>query len=282
MVVGTGDYASAPTLYVAAKCQIPTLIQEQNAVLGLTNKILARYANIVCTAYTNMATPIPFKKTVLTGNPVRKSLMQLNRKREASYEFFDLASDKKCLLVLGGSLGARNINKSISKAIGTLSEAGLQIIWATGRMYFETIRAQLTKVQMDTVRIYPFIKAMDLAYAAADIVVSRAGALAVAELCTVQKPVIFVPSPNVTKDHQTKNILPLVKDEAALMVTDGEAEPYLAQTILSLLKLEHQQKILSKNIRHWARPNATAAIVQEVVHLASKSPYRPRRNQIVP
>lgn len=267
VVVGTGGYASAPTLYMAARQKIPTLIQEQNAVPGLTNRILARYVDTVCVAYANMEAYFPNKNTVLTGNPVREDLMHLGGKREEAYTYFDLIPNKKCLLVLGGSLGARTINESILHAIDPLLEADLQIIWATGRLYFENIKAQLTQQQQSAVKVYPFIKAIDLAYAVADIVVSRAGALAVAELCVVQKPVVFVPSPNVTADHQTQNVRPLVEKNAALMVKDHEARQTLAQEVLKLLQLEALKNILAKNMKYWARPQATAAIVKEIIRL---------------
>ncbi len=271
VVVGTGGYASAPILYMAAKQQIPTLIQEQNAAAGLTNKILASYVDTVCVAYENMEAYFPAEKTVLTGNPVREGLMHLGEKREAAYTYFGLVPEKNCLLVLGGSLGAKTINESILQTIDKLCEAGLQIIWATGHLYFENIKARLTQQQKTTVKVYPSIKSMDLAYAAADIVVSRAGALTVAELCMAQKPVVFVPSPNVTADHQTQNVWPLVEKNAALMVKDDEAMQTLSQEVIHLLRLEDRQNILTRNMKHWARPQATAAIVKEIICLAKTS-----------
>jgi len=268
VVVGTGGYASAPILYMAAQQQIATLIQEQNVAPGLTNRILARYVDTVCVAHTNMSQYFPKANTVLTGNPVREDLIHLSKKLKTAYTYFGLTPEKKCLLVLGGSLGARKINESILHAIQPFGEAELQIIWATGQLYFENIRAQLTEQQQRNVKVYPFIKAMDLAYAAADIVVSRAGALAVSELCIVQKPAIFVPSPNVTADHQTQNIQPLVAENAALMIKDHEAMQTLAPTILQLLQSEKQQNSLSHNIKDWAKPQATADIVKEIIRLS--------------
>jgi UDP-N-acetylglucosamine--N-acetylmuramyl-(pentapeptide) pyrophosphoryl-undecaprenol N-acetylglucosamine transferase len=269
VVVGTGGYASAPILYMAARQKIPTLIQEQNAAVGLTNQILADYVNTVCVAYENMEAYFPKGKIVHTGSPVREDLMHLSRKREAAHTHFGLVPHKKCLLVLGGSLGAKAINASILQSLDLLREANIQIIWATGHAYFEDIRAQLTQEQQGDIRIYPFIQAIDLAYAAADIVVSRAGALAVAELCVAQKPTIFVPSPNVTVDHQTKNVWPLVEKNAALMVKDSKAIQTLAQEIIQLVKLEDRQKILAKNMKYWARPQAAAAVVKEILHLVN-------------
>ena len=271
VVVGTGGYASAPTLYMAAKQKIPTLIQEYHAASGLTNRLLAGYVDKVCVAYEGMEKYFPAEKVVLTGNPVREDLLNLPEKRRAAYDHFGLLPDKKCLLVLGGSLGAQTINKSILQAVDQLIEAGLQLIWVPGHLYYADIQAQLTAQQRAVVKVYPFIGSIDLAYAAADIVVSRAGAGTIAELCIAQKPVIFVPSPNVTADHQTQGVLPLVANNAALMVKDDEAMQTLPQTVIGLLQLETRQDILAKNIKDWARPKATAAIVQEIIHLASPS-----------
>ena len=268
VVVGTGGYASASILYVAAKQKIPTLVQEQNAAAGLTNQILASHVDTVCVAYTNMEMYFPKTNTLLTGNPVREDLIHLSEKRKTACAHFGLVAEKKCLLVLGGSLGAKIINESILHAISLLTEADLQIIWATGHLYFKDIQAQLTQQQQSTIKIYPFINAIDLAYAAADIVVSRAGALAVAELCMAQKPVIFVPSSNVTADHQTQNVRSLVEKNAALMVKDSEAMQILAQEVLKLLQREDRREMLSKNMKLWARPQATTAIVKEIIRLA--------------
>jgi UDP-N-acetylglucosamine--N-acetylmuramyl-(pentapeptide) pyrophosphoryl-undecaprenol N-acetylglucosamine transferase len=278
VVVGTGGYASAPILYMAARQNIPTLIQEQNAAVGLTNRILANYVDIVCVAYARLEAYLPSAKIVLTGNPVRDNLIHLSEKRGEAYAYFGLVPDKKCLLVLGGSLGARTINESILQAIDLLLGAGLQIIWATGRGYFEAIKVRLTQQQQNTVKIYPFIEAIDLAYAMADIVVSRAGALAVAELCVAQKPVVFVPSPNVTANHQVQNVRPLIEENAAMMVKDNEAMKNLAQEVMSLLQDADRQDILAKNIKHWAKPHATAAVVQEIIQLVDPASVRSVKN----
>jgi len=267
VVVGTGGYASAPILYMAAQQKIPTLIQEQNAIPGLTNRLLGRSVDTVCVAYANMEAHFPRAYTVLTGNPVREDLMHLSKKREAAYAHFGLTPARKCLLVLGGSLGAKTINESTLQAIKSLREVGIQIIWATGHSYFENIKARLEQEQ-HSIKVYPFIKAIDLAYAAADIVVSRAGALAIAELCVAQKPVIFIPSPNVAADHQTRNVWPLIEKNAALMIKDSEAKQTLAPAILQLLLSEGQQRLLASNIKDWAKPKATEAIRKEVIRLA--------------
>ncbi|XWN35635.1 MAG: undecaprenyldiphospho-muramoylpentapeptide beta-N-acetylglucosaminyltransferase [Roseivirga sp.] len=271
VVIGTGGYASAPILFTAARCKIPTLIQEQNATVGLTNRILGKYVNTVCVAYEHMEQYFSVGKTVLTGNPIREDLVHLADKRQQAYAHFGLSPDKKCLLVLGGSLGAQTINESILHALDSLIGAGLQLLWPTGDYYYKALQARLTPQQRAAVHLYPFIDAMDLAYAAADLVVARGGALAVAELCAAQKPVIFVPSPNVTADHQTQNVLPLVEKNAALMVKDEEAMQALPREVLSLLQLEARQKLLAKNIGDWAKPQATTAIVEEVVRLGRDS-----------
>ena len=268
VVIGTGGYASTPVLYMATQQKIATLIQEQNATAGLANRILARYVDTVCVAYPNMDTYFPSKKIVHTGNPIRADLMQLENKREAARAHFGLDANKKCLLVLGGSLGSKTINKSILGTIDRLIEADLQVIWVAGRLYFEDIKTQLKHNQQSAIKIFPFIKSMDLAYAAADIVVSRAGALAIAELCMAQKPVIFVPSSNVVADHQTQNVWPLVEKKAALVIEDDKAIQTLGQDILKLLRSEAQQKLLARNIKDWAMPKATTTIVKAIMRLA--------------
>ncbi len=272
VVLGTGGYASSPVVYMAAKRKIPTLIQEQNAAVGLANKVLGRYVNKVCVAYAHMKQYFPADKIVLTGTPVRQDILHLTDKKQAAYKYFGLTADKKCLLILGGSLGAKTINESILQAVDQLIEAGVQLIWPTGSFYFERIQTQLSPQQRTFVKVYPFIERMDLTYAAADVVISRAGALAIAELSIAQKPVIFVPSPNVVADHQTHNVLPLVKQNAALMVEDKEARQTLAHKAIQLLNDTAQQKLLAENIKAWARPQATAAIVEEMTRLAHTVP----------
>lgn len=271
VVVGTGGYASAPILYAAARMRLPTLVQEQNAHAGLTNRLLAKRLDKLCVAYKHMDRYFPADKIVLTGNPVRQDIINLAARRQAAYDYFGLVPDRPCLLVLGGSLGAKTINESILQALTQLLEAGIQVIWPTGRFYFEDIQAQLTEQQRAAVKLYPFIESMDLAYAAADIVVSRAGALAIAELCIVSKPTIFIPSPNVVADHQAKNVWPLVAQEAAMLIQDKEAREKLSQAIIQLLHDEDRQKTLVQNMRHWAKPRATADIVTLIHELANGS-----------
>lgn len=271
VVVGTGGYASAPILYAATQLQIPTLVQEQNAYAGLTNRLLAKRIDKVCVAYKHMDQYFPADKIVLTGNPVRQDIMNLAEKRLAAYEYFSLVPDRPCLLVLGGSLGAKTINESVLRGLSQLLEASIQVIWPTGSFYFEAIQAQLTEQQRAFVKLYPFIEAMDLAYAAADIVVSRAGALAIAELCIVGKPTIFIPSPNVVADHQTKNVQSLVAQDAVLLIHDKEAKQKLAQAIIQLLRDADRRNTLVESMRHWAKPQATADIVTLTYALANGS-----------
>ena len=268
VVIGTGGYASAPILYLAAKWDIPTLIQEQNATPGVANRLLAKYVDRVCVAYEGMEQYFPAKKLMLTGNPVREDLLDLANQKEVADAHFSLVPEKPCLLVLGGSLGAKTLNESILRSLDHLLEAGLQLIWVTGRRHFGEIQGKITAQQRGAVKLYPFVEPIHLAYAAADIVVARAGAGTIAELCVTQKPTIFVPSPNVTDDHQTKNVLPLVEKNAALMVKDREARDTLGQEIIRLLQLEERRKELVTNLKKCARPQATAAITHEVMALA--------------
>lgn len=270
VVIGTGGYASAPILYMAAQRGIPTLIQEQNAMPGFTNRLLAKYVDKVCVAYEGMEKYFPEAKLVVTGNPVRKDLLNLTGRKQEAYAHFDLAANKPCLLILGGSLGAQTINECILEALDEFLEAGLQLVWVTGQAHFEALQTQLTPQQQAAVKLYPFVETMHLAYAAADIVVARAGAGTIAELCIAQKPTIFVPSPNVTDDHQTKNVLPLVAAEAAVLVKDHEAKQALAQAVIKLLQSEERRNKLANNIQALARPQATTAITKAVMELINE------------
>ena len=270
VVLGTGGYASGPVLYMAARRGIPTLVQEQNAVVGFTNRFLGRYVDKVCVAYPQLSRHFSLDKMVLTGNPVRREILAIKDKRAVAYEYFGLLPEKQCLLILGGSLGAQAINESILQALDQFAAAGVQILWPTGERYFERIQSRLTPTQRTWVKIFPLIGRIDLAYAAADVVISRAGALSIAELCVAQKPVIFVPSPNVTADHQTQNVLPLVRQNAALMVKDEDVPQELASKALSLLDQEAQQKLLVRNIEAWAKPQAAATIVEMMRQLAGQ------------
>lgn len=260
IVIGVGGYASAPTLYMAAQMDIPTLIQEQNSYAGLTNKILAKRVAAICVAFNNMDAYFPAKKIVLTGNPVREDLQDISGKREEALKHFGLKEGQKTLLIIGGSLGARTINTSVFDGINMLNDEGVQVIWQTGKFFY----GKAQEKNSTTVKVFDFINRMDLAYAAADIVISRAGALSIAELCLTGKPCILVPSPNVAEDHQTKNAMALVNENAAQLVKDVEAKRMLVNSALYLLHDENRQKQLAQTIRTLAIPNAAERIVDEV------------------
>lgn len=260
IVIGVGGYASAPTLYMAAQMDIPTLIQEQNSYAGLTNKILAKRVAAICVAFNNMDAYFPAKKIVLTGNPVREDLQDISGKREEALKHFGLKEGQKTLLIIGGSLGARTINTSVFEGLHMLNDEGIQVIWQTGKFFY----GKAQEKNSTTVKVFDFINRMDLAYAAADVVVSRAGALSIAELCITGKPCILVPSPNVAEDHQTKNAMALVNENAAQLVKDVEAKRMLVNSALYLLHDENRQKQLTQTIRTLAIPNAAERIVDEV------------------
>ncbi len=267
--VGVGGYASGPLLKVASKRGIPCLLQEQNSYAGLTNKLLAKRAQKICVAYDGMAQFFDKEKVVLTGNPVRKDIVTIGDKREKAFEFFNLDPTKSTLFVMGGSLGARTINQSILSGLQLLIDSEVQLIWQTGKLYFDEITKRLREYDTENIRYFEFLKEMDYAYAAADMVISRAGALSISELCLVKKPVIFVPSPNVAEDHQTKNAQSLVHKKAALMVKDVDAPKMLVSEALRLFGDEVQMKALADNIGKMAKPNATEDIVEELIKLIS-------------
>lgn len=266
-VVGTGGYASGPIMIAATRAGIPTVIQEQNSFAGITNKQVAGKASKVCVAYEGMERYFPKEKVVLTGNPVRKDILDLAGKREAALKHFGLDSSSKTLLVVGGSLGARTINESILAGLNKLADTGVQLIWQTGKGYYETYKAQLAQYDLKKIKVQDFVKEMDLAYAAADVVVSRSGALSVSEVCIAHKAVILVPSPNVAEDHQTKNAMALVEKQAAVLVKDKEAGEKLVDAALKLLFDEQEGNRLRGNIAGLARPNATRDIVNEIEQL---------------
>ena len=267
IAIGVGGFASGPLLRVASKKGIPCLIQEQNSYAGLTNKLLAKRVQKVCVAYDGMEQFFEKGKIVWTGNPVRNDIMEVNNKRKEAFRFFNLREDKPILFVMGGSLGARTINQSILNGLAQLIEANIQLIWQTGKFYYKEVTESLQAFNRENIRHFEFLKEMDLAYAAADVVISRAGALSISELCLVKKPVIFVPSPNVAEDHQTKNAKSLVEKGAAVMVKDSDAPVKLVDETIGLFKEEEKMKILAKNIGTLARPQATEDIVNEIVKL---------------
>ena len=260
VVIGTGGYASGPTLYMASLKKIPSLIQEQNSYPGITNRLLAKKADRICVAYDGLERYFPPEKIIKTGNPVRQDLLDIEGKRREALEHFGLDPDKRTLVVIGGSLGAKVINETLAKHLDELLGTGLQIVWQTGRLYYERFR-ELGK--REGVQIREFIQKMDLLYAAADLIISRAGAGTISELCIVGKPVIFIPSPNVAEDHQTKNALSVVERDAAVMIRETELENFMP-TLLDLAGDEKKRSRLSQNIKKLALPDATLRIADEV------------------
>ncbi|RYU79457.1 undecaprenyldiphospho-muramoylpentapeptide beta-N-acetylglucosaminyltransferase [Hymenobacter persicinus] len=264
-VVGVGGYASAPVLLAATSRGIPSLIQEQNSYAGLVNKLLSRRVDRICVAYAGMDKFFPADKLVVTGNPVRTEIA--SGRRAEALEFFGLDPARKVLLVIGGSLGARTLNEATAAALPRLREAGVQLLWQTGKTYYAQAAEQAAPFRAAGLQALEFVQRMDLAYAAADVVVSRAGALSVSELCLTGKPSILVPSPNVAEDHQTKNAQALVSRDAAVLVTDAEAPARLYDDALALLADPTRQQQLSQNVLALAHPDATTTIVDELLKL---------------
>ncbi|HEY8930094.1 MAG TPA: undecaprenyldiphospho-muramoylpentapeptide beta-N-acetylglucosaminyltransferase [Mucilaginibacter sp.] len=262
--VGVGGYASGPLLYAASLKGIPYLIQEQNSYAGITNKWLGKKAKKICVAFDGMEQFFPAENIIKTGNPIRKDSVSIAGKQMEAMEHFKLSALKKTILITGGSLGARTLNNSIMAGLEKLTAAGVQVIWQTGNVYYKAIIEKLGEDFNPDIRIVEFLSRMDLAYAAADIIISRAGAGTIAELCVIKKPVILVPSPNVAEDHQTKNAMALVAEEAAVLVTDATAVETLVDRALELLNDNEQQRKLSANIGKMALPDADDVIAKEV------------------
>lgn len=267
IVIGVGGFASFPMLNAAQAAGIPTLIQEQNSFAGKSNKILGKKAKAICVAYDQMEQFFPKEAIIKTGNPVRASIAQADINPAEAKRFFELNEQKKTLLIVGGSLGAKAINEAIAANLELLTSAGLEIIWQTGEPFFE--EAQKAAADYPQVKVHAFIRQMEQAYAAADMVISRAGALAIAELCIVAKPVIFVPYPFAAEDHQTSNALSLTRKDAALMIKNDEAQLQLAGSLLQLLKDEALQQQMHRNLQGEAIKDADeriARIVIDIVH----------------
>ena len=263
VVIGTGGFASGAVLKVASMLNIPTVIQEQNSYPGITNKLLAKKANKICVAYENLERFFPKDKMILTGNPVRQDLINEASKSEA-IAYFKLDANKKTLLVLGGSLGARRINQLIEKELDFLLSQNIQIIWQCGKLYLNDYSKYNEK---ENVQVVAFIDRMDLVYAAADVVISRSGASSVSELCIVGKPTIFIPSPNVAEDHQTENAKAISDKNGAILIKESELEAQFETVFSDLISNESKQTELSQNIKKLAKPNATKDIVEEVIKL---------------
>ena len=268
-VVGVGGYASGPTVRIASKMGIPTIVQEQNSFPGKTNKILSKTVTKICVAYENLERFFPKEKIVFTGNPVRRSVVDIEGIRERSLSEYGFSPDKKTVLVVGGSLGAKTLNESVVDKIQLLQENNIQLIWQCGKYQHEEMLAKTKNIDMTGVVLEPFITEMQKAYAAADIIVSRAGAIAVSELCIIGKPLILVPSPNVAEDHQTKNAMALVADAAAVLITDKDSRAKLVPKILDLVSNEEEQKVLSENIKKKGILNADERIVDVIKQIAN-------------
>ena len=265
-VIGVGGYASGPLLYAASAKKVPTLIQEQNSYAGLTNKWLAGRVDKICVAHGGMEKYFPAKKLVVTGNPVRKTILLKPDLKPSAYEFFGLDSSKKTILIVGGSLGARSINEFILAGYDRLAASGYQVIWQTGGYYFEEMKRRVTNPSTN-ILLKDFVREMQYAYAVADVVISRAGALSIAELMLTGKPSILVPSPNVAEDHQTINAMALVERDAAVLVKDNEAAEKLMDSAFELIEDEDRKRILSENIKRMSHPNSAKDIANEILKL---------------
>lgn len=267
VAIGTGGFASGPLLYVAASNKIPSVIQEQNSFPGITNKLLAKKANKICVAYDGLERFFPNGKMIKTGNPVRQDLLDIDTKTVDAKNHFNLKHGKYTLLVIGGSLGSRRINELIEKELDFFDTQNVQIIWQCGKLYY-----QQYKIYNNTegIQVYEFLNNMDYAYAAADVVISRAGAISVSELCIVGKPVVFIPSPNVAEDHQTKNAMAVVNNNAALLIKEEDLDVDFENKFSQLIASPDKQKELGENIKKLALINATKEIVDEIDKLLKK------------
>lgn len=269
-IVGVGGFASFPVLSAGQGMGVPTLIQEQNSYAGKSNKILGRGADKICVAYDNMERFFPKGKIVLTGNPVRKSISSSVRSSAEGRAYFGIEDERKTILVVGGSLGAKSINESIHAELEDIMKENVNLIWQTGKHYYEQVKGYTT-LYGNRVKIFDFIRDMDYAYAAADVVVSRAGALAIAELCIAGKPVIFVPYPHAAEDHQAANAKSLVRHNAALMIKDGDAKTELVKQLKAILSDSLMQQTMSANLKALAIKDADERIAQEVIEIANNN-----------
>lgn len=267
VAVGVGGYASGPILKAAARRGVPILIQEQNSYAGVTNRLLARSARSICVAYEGMERYFPADKIHLTGNPIRQHLVNPSTDRVADLEEFGLEAGKKTCLIVGGSLGARTLNQSLLSGLDRLDRDDLQVIWQCGKNAYQELEKQVTASGLKNIKVLPFISKMEGAYGAADLIVSRAGAISISELCVIGKPLILVPSPNVAEDHQTKNAEALSSRGAAVMIPDRDAGSLLVSSMLELLENQEKKKELSENIKKLGITDAAARIAEELTKL---------------
>jgi len=267
VAVGVGGYASGPLLYMASSRNVPGLIQEQNSYPGITNKLLAGKVQKICVAYEKMERFFPASKIILTGNPVREDMVKTEGKKDEAASFFKLDPSKPTILVVGGSQGARSINIAIKNSLHQIAESNVQLIWQCGPLFFEEAKQALANLDNENLRVFHFITKMDFAYAMADVIVSRAGASTVSELCIIGKPAILVPLPTAAEDHQTHNCKALVEKNAAILVKDPDANATLVKTALELIKDTDRSEVLSKNIKSLAINDAATTIAKEVLSL---------------
>lgn len=269
VAVGVGGYASAPTLQVAATMGIPTVLQEQNSYAGLTNKMLSKKAHAICVAYDEMDRFFPKEKLVLTGNPIRQELLAQTKNQEEALQTYNWTGNKKTVLILGGSLGARTINEAVKAHLSTMANSSVQFIWQTGKLYIEDAKRALEEIgNPQNIYASDFVTDMATAYKAADLVISRAGASSISEIALLGKASILVPSPNVAEDHQTKNAQALVKKQAALMITDAHAVSQLIPTALTTVEDLPTLRKLSEQVRLLAHPDAANVIAQKIIDIA--------------
>lgn len=271
VVIGVGGFASGPTMKTASSLNIPIVIQEQNSFPGVTNKLVAKKAERICVAYNDMDRWFPKDKIVLTGNPLRNNIKPLDDQKDECLKFFDLNPSKKTILLVGGSQGALGINRGISAMLDTFKDNDYQMIWQTGTHYYDKAVEEVKNNGLqDRIKCTVFIDRMDMAYAAADVVISRAGAMSISELSLLRKAVVFVPLPTAAEDHQTKNAMSLVKENAALMVKNSETEKELLPTVFALMENEERQNEMKDNIAKFAKPNAAEDIVDQIEMIINK------------
>lgn len=271
LAIGTGGYASGPLLYMASRKGIPTLILEQNSYPGITNKLLGSRVSTVCVAYSGMDKYFPSGKIVVTGSPVRKNILQLKASQEEGLKYFEMETGRKTLLVIGGSQGAHKVNASISGRLDSILTNDTQLLWQTGKYSYEMAREAAEKSRFSKqIKVVDFITRMDLAYAAADLIISRAGAIAIAEIVAVKKPAIFIPLPSAAEDHQTKNAMTLVDGHAALMINENEMDEKLPTLVNNMMASNQERLIMLQNLKRFEHPDATKSIVNEAIKLIVK------------
>lgn len=270
VAIGVGGFASGPVLKAAVRKGIPAVLQEQNSYAGVTNKLLSAKVNKICVAYPNMERYFPAEKIVLTGNPIRKNLLDTISNKTEAYNFFNLDAEKPVILIIGGSLGARSLNESVMANLELIRNSDAQIVWQTGSYYYKEMLERLGQNGPQNLQPMEFVSRMDLAYAVADVVISRAGAGTISELCLLGKPSILVPSPNVAEDHQTKNAMALVENQAALLIKDADSKVQLFKETFSLLNDKEKLKSLSENIKKLGRPNAAKDIVDVIMAVVGR------------